>query len=439
MDSTEYIKDIIKAQKNGIAKGIYSVCTANEFVIEAVIERAQKDKSFVLVESTCNQVNQFGGYTGMKPDDFKNHIYNIAKKIGFPVERLILGGDHLGPNPWKNENADSAMEKAGSLIEEYILAGYTKIHIDTSMYLADDPGKGFERMDNNLIVRRGVELALRAENAYQKLKKKNPSAESPLYVIGSEVPVPGGAEEREEEIKVTSPEELKETITLYEKFFYEYNLQDAWERVIGIVVQPGVEFGTDYVIKYNRDKANALSSFLDDYQNLVFEAHSTDYQKRECLRQMVEDGFCILKVGPALTFALREALFALEYIEREILGDNSERLSKLQETLDGVMLEDPADWKKYYNGSRDEIRLDRKYSMSDRIRYYWAKPEVIEAVNRLTNNLESREISLNLLSQFLPEQYQRIREGSVKNEVQALIRDKIGKVISDYDQAVKVQ
>jgi len=103
------------------------------------------------------------------------------------------------------------------------------------------------------------------------------------------------------------------------------------------------------------------------------------------------------------------------------------------------MLEDPADWKKYYNGSRDEIRLDRKYSMSDRIRYYWAKPEVIEAVNRLTNNLESREISLNLLSQFLPEQYQRIREGSVKNEVQALIRDKIGKVISDYDQAVKVQ
>lgn len=437
MNSTEYIKDIIKSQKNGIAKGIYSVCTANEFVIKAVIKKAQKDKSFVLIESTCNQVNQFGGYTGMRPEDFKNFIYNIARKIGFPIERLILGGDHLGPNPWKNEDANSAMQKAGTLIEEYILAGYIKIHIDTSMHLENDPGKGVEQLDNNLIARRGAELALQAENAYQKLKKVNPQAEPPLYVIGSEVPVPGGTEEKEEEIKVTSPKDLKETITLFKNYFNEYNLQDAWERVIGIVVQPGVEFGTDYVLDYNREKASDLSSCLDDYQNIVFEAHSTDYQKRDLLKQMVEDGFCILKVGPALTFALREALFALEYIERELLINNREELSSLQNTLDRVMSEDPTNWVKYYDGGKDEIRLARKYSLSDRIRYYWTKPEVTKAVNMLIDNLESREIPLILISQFMPVQYKRIRKGLLNNEVMALIEDKIVNVISDYDQAVE--
>jgi len=439
MNSNEYITDIIKAQKKGIAKGIYSVCTANEFVIEAVLENAKTEKNFVLIESTCNQVNQFGGYTGMRPCDFKNFIHNIARKAGFPAERLILGGDHLGPNPWKDEDAKRAMQKAGRLIKEYIMAGYTKIHIDTSMYLADDPGKGIERLDDNLIARRGAELALQAEKSYQEFKKKNPQAEPPLYVIGSEVPVPGGAEEKEEELAVTGPADFNQTIDLFKKYFYDNELQEAWKRVIAIVVQPGVEFGTDYVLDYNREKARDLSSCLEDYQNLVFEAHSTDYQQSELLRKMVEDGFCILKVGPALTYALREALFALECMERELLAGNREKLSDLQKTLDRVMVENPADWEKYYDGSKNEIRLARKYSLSDRIRYYWAEPEVIEAANRLIKNLESRQIPLTLISQFMPEQYKKIRKGLLSNEVLNLIKDKIAAVISDYSQAVGVQ
>ena len=47
---------------------------------------------------------------------------------------------------------------------------------------------------------------------------------------------------------------------------------------------------------------------------LVFEAHSTDYQPPESLSRLVIDGFAILKVGPGLTFALREALYALDEI-----------------------------------------------------------------------------------------------------------------------------
>lgn len=44
---------------------------------------------------------------------------------------------------------------------------------------------------------------------------------------------------------------------------------------------------------------------VNDYSHLVFEAHSTDYQTKEAYKQLVHDHFAILKVGPALTFAMR--------------------------------------------------------------------------------------------------------------------------------------
>lgn len=435
MKKNDFIKKVIELQKQGIPKGIYSICTANEFVIEAALEKALRDNSFILIESTCNQVNQYGGYTGMNPGDFKKFIHGIAQRTGFPLERLILGGDHLGPNPWKNEDAETAMKKAGKMIEDYVLAGYTKIHIDTSMYLADDPGDRTKALDSSIIAERGAELALRAEKAYQKLRKKTPEAEPPVYVIGTEVPVPGGTEKGENEIEVTSPSDLAETVRMFKEYFLNSNLQNAWERVVAVVVQPGVEFGADYIVDYNREKARDLSKSLNNNSGLVFEAHSTDYQKPLLLKQMVEDGFSILKVGPVLTFALREALFILEYIERELLIDKEIELSNLQEILDAVMIENPANWQNYYQGSEKEIKLARKYSLSDRARYYWAMSAVKRAVSRLINNLRSTEVPLTIISQFMPEQYKKIRNGLLENEPVSLIKDRIINVINDYVEA----
>ena len=78
-----------------------------------------------------------------------------------------------------------------------------------------------------------------------------------------------------------------------------------------MVVQPGVEFGSDSVFDYSRSSAAKITGALHRYDRLVLEGHSTDYQTRYALREMVEDGVAILKVGPALTFAVREGLFAL--------------------------------------------------------------------------------------------------------------------------------
>ena len=131
-----YLDEIVKAQKQGIAKGIVSICSAHPWVLKAAM---QETEGPLLIEATCNQVNQFGGYTGMKPVDFVCYVRKIAKENNFPFENVILGGDHLGPSVWQSEPAGSAMEKSEHLIRDYVEAGFVKIHIDCSMPLGDDP------------------------------------------------------------------------------------------------------------------------------------------------------------------------------------------------------------------------------------------------------------------------------------------------------------
>ena len=189
-----YLKEIVKNQKQGIHSGCYSACTANKWVIEAVLERAKELDTFAVIEATANQVNQFGGYTGMKPEDYKNMVFNIAKKVGFDKSKIILGGDHLGPLTWQKENPDTAMKYSCELIDGYIMAGYTKIHIDTSMRLLGDSAD--EPLSDIIIAKRSAILYKQAKESFEKYKRINPSALEPVFIIGSEVPIPGGAEEK---------------------------------------------------------------------------------------------------------------------------------------------------------------------------------------------------------------------------------------------------
>ncbi|AJH01811.1 tagatose-bisphosphate aldolase [Clostridium beijerinckii] len=422
--------DIVKKQKNGIKKGIYSACTANEYVIEAVLERALKAKEPALIEATANQVNQFGGYTGMKPKDYVNFILEIAKKVGFPKEKIILGGDHLGPLTWIEENASEAMKKSKELIREYVLAGFTKIHIDTSMKVADD--KKSEVLDTAVIAERGAVLCEVAEEAYKELLQSFPDAIEPVYVVGSEVPIPGGAQE-EESIQVTKVEDFEATVETFKNAFYNLSLHEAWKKVIGVVVQPGVEFGNESVHEYNREAARELTRALSKYDNILFEGHSTDYQTADSLKRMVEDGIAILKVGPALTFALREGLFALSYMENELFKyDADVEISNFIEVLDKAMIKNPSNWRKHYHGAGSKIKYARKYSYSDRSRYYFPTEEVIYAQNILIKNMKSVEIPLTLINQFMPIQYNKIRNGLLRNDPEELIKDLVVNCIDEY-------
>jgi D-tagatose-1,6-bisphosphate aldolase subunit GatZ/KbaZ len=207
----------------------------------------------------------------------------------------------------------------------------------------------------------------------------------------------------------------------------------AWERVIGLVVQPGVEFGDASVFEYNRKKACSLSLCLPASPSLAYEAHSTDYQPPLALRQMVEDHFAILKVGPWLTFAFREAVFALSQIEHEWLGDRrGVSISQVPEALDQAMLSNPVHWSPYYRGNETELHFARRYSFSDRSRYYWPLPAVERELQKLVANLSAAPPPLTLLSQYLPEQYDAVRAGAIRNLPDHLIQDRIRKVLRIY-------
>ncbi|HEU0293685.1 MAG TPA: class II D-tagatose-bisphosphate aldolase, non-catalytic subunit [Anaerolineales bacterium] len=415
-----YLDEIVAAQKRGEARGITSVCSAHPAVIQQTLrvfaEHPRNEAEGIktlrvspLIEATCNQVNQFGGYTGMTPTKFVDYVRGIAEENEFPFENIILGGDHLGPSVWQNEPANVAMQKAEVLVREYVQAGFTKIHLDCSMRLADDSPGALDVEDS---ARRAAQLAKVAERTIHSQQLR--------YVIGTEVPIPGGAIGQEETVRVTKVEEARQTIEVTRAAFLREGLADAWEKVVGLVVQPGVEFGDEMTHTYQPEAARELSKFIES-QPIIYEAHSTDYQTHQALKELVRDHFAILKVGPALTFAYREAIFALAMIENELMPE--EKRSNIVQVLEQTMLKHPEHWRKYYAGDEAMQAHKRKYSLSDRIRYYWARPEVEHSLKRLMQNLDNMALPNSLLSGYV---------GQTNLTASQVIEHKINLVLRDY-------
>jgi D-tagatose-1,6-bisphosphate aldolase subunit GatZ/KbaZ len=417
--------DLIARHKQGHAVGVTSICCAHPIVLEASLRHAQKHgDGHVLFEATCNQVNQDGGYTGMTPATFVTFVKGIAHNVGFDATRIVLGGDHLGPNPWTASGADAAMAKAEVMVAAYVAAGFRKIHLDCSMSCQGDPVP----LPEAEIVKRAVRLAHAAERAHKKM-----GAEPPVYVIGTEVPVPGGATESIEGLSITSPQAALATIDAHRQAFLLAGLDDAWSRVIASVVQPGVEFDHHNVIDYGPQEARALSEAITAVPHMIYEAHSTDYQTRGALRALVKDHFAILKVGPGLTFALREALWALDAIDQELTGEQSQ--ARLRDTVLERMREQPKYWEKYYHAAGKPLTVDLQYSLSDRVRYYWPDPAIEAARVKLFDNLAATPPPISLLSQHLPQALRAVRAGAATRDPLSLSMAHVSAVLDDYHHA----
>lgn len=414
--------DVINRHKRGETVGVYSICSAHPTVIAAGLRQVQVDDTFALIEATSNQVDQTGGYTGMTPAQFREYVFSIADRLKFPRARIVLGGDHLGPNRWQGLSSATAMGHAETLIEAYVAAGFHKIHLDCSMACADD----VTPLSDEAVAARAAQLAEVAE----RTARKQFGTSSLIYIVGTEVPIPGGAHEAIGILTPTHPEAARATIAHHKAAFERRGLADCWPRVVGLVVQPGVEFDRFHVVDYHRERAQSLRQVVEDYPGLVFEAHSTDYQTPKSLAALVEDHFAILKVGPALTFALREALFALAWIEDELV--TPPHRSNIRQVVEQAMLEDPASWERYYPGDPSEQRLARQYSFSDRIRYYWPNNQVQAAQRTLFINLAKQKLPLPLISQFFPDQFRRIRAQTLPAEANELVVDRIRDVLRTY-------
>jgi D-tagatose-1,6-bisphosphate aldolase subunit GatZ/KbaZ len=383
--------------------------------------QAAEDGSFLLLEATSNQVNHAGGYTGMTPTQFRDGVFEIADGLGFSRNRIVLGGDHLGPNPWKNLEAGEALRQAGETVRQYAAAGYAKIHLDASMPCAGEPG----RLSARLIAERAADLCAIAEEAA--------GSERPVYVIGTEVPPPGGAQHELDAVEPTSESAARESIEVHKRAFLSRGLESAWSRVIALVVQPGLEFGDTTVVDYLPERSAHLTRLLDEEPKLVFEAHSTDYQRPEAFVHLVKNGFAILKVGPALTFAMREALAALEDIECQLVPVS--RRSQLFAEVEAAMVARPNDWQGHYHGDPQKQKLLRLYGYSDRIRYYWHVPAVQDAVGKLMENVEVVDIPPAMLSRYLPDEYAAVRAGKLALRPKELVLHRIRGVIRQYSSA----
>jgi len=416
---------LLQTSKGNRRTGIYSVCSAHPWVLRAAAEQAKEDDSLLLIEATSNQVNQDGGYTGMRPADFRRFAERVIDTVGFNRERMILGGDHLGPNPWRTLTPEAAMANAIKMVEEYARSGFSKIHLDASMPCGNEA----TALTDEAVAQRAALLCKAAEESASAA-----AFSKPVYVIGTEVPTPGGATHDLGEVAVTTSDAVEKTLEIHRQEFTKAGLENAWERVLALVVQPGVEFDHDHVVDYSRSKASTLSTWLQTRKEaFVFEAHSTDYQRSTAYSQLVQDGFAILKVGPALTFAMREALFALSAMEQQLVG--TAEASHLPEMIEQTMLAEPAAWEPYYKGTPPQQGRLRVYSYSDRMRYYWAHPKVEAAVARLIQNLNRLSLPETMLSAYLPQQYQLIREGVLRNDAESLVVDKIRDVLRIYSAA----
>ena len=385
------LTDLGRLYRAGTPRGITSVCSAHPIVLRAALRHGRDTGGTVLIEATCNQVNHLGGYTGMTPAHFADLVFSLAQQEGCTRKQIILGGDHLGPNPWSDLPADKAMDQACEMISAYVAAGFGKLHLDASMGCADEPAA----LDDETTAHRAAQLALRAEETAQTA-----GLVPPLYIIGTEVPPPGGADHALDEIAPTNAASARKTLQIHREVFREAGLSQMLNRIIGLVVQPGVEFGNHNVMTYDASKAGALVQVLNNLDDLVFEAHSTDYQGQGPLSELVRDGFAILKVGPELTFVLREAIYAMDLIASDLLPDYGDR--PLYHEMETVMQSAPENWARHYHGSRAQQRQMRHYSLSDRIRYYWSTPQAQAAVIRLLEALRGQIVPKPLMWQHMP-------------------------------------
>ena len=408
------LRSMIEGNRSGKQTGMPSWCTAHPDTLRAILRAHRDNNDPILVEATCNQVNQHGGYTGMTPAGFRTFVERLAKEEGIRTSRIILGGDHLGPNPWKNRPASEAMAEAGEMLRAYVNAGFSKIHLDASMACADDMA-----LTEVVMAERAAELCAVAEKASGNA--------GVCYVIGTEVPVPGGETQPLEVLAVTKPQPALRTFELHREAFARRGLSAAFARVIGMVVQPGVDFGNAQIFAYQKEKAATLTASLGRFPATVFEAHSTDYQTEGALTDLVAGHFAFLKVGPELTFAFREAVTAMAAIEAWLAPVKPSNILKV---ISDVMDADPKQWRSYVQGGRDE-KMMKLFGLSDRVRYYWPSPEIVAALQCLRKNIDTISIAPGLLSQYTG--HMEVAAGVPLSD--RIIQYKVGAVVSKYRRA----
>jgi len=415
----DLLRGVVTRNRAGDAVAIPSVCSAHPEVLRASLMAAAARGVPLVIEATSNQVNQDGGYTGMRPADFIAFVRGIAAEEAVDPALIVFGGDHLGPQVWRKGRAESAMQKAEAMIAAYVQAGFTKIHLDCSEGCAGEP----PQLGDDLAAGRAARLAAVA-------LKAAPDPAALIFVIGTEVPPPGGARADDHgDILPTTPQSAAATLAAHAAAFRAQGLEGALTQVAGLVVQPGVEFSPMAVHHLPMDRDPGLAAVLADWPGLCLEAHSTDYQHPAAYHRLAELGFAFQKVGPALTFAYRQAIYALDALGREAGWLDGPSIAEVMERL---MLAEPGYWQGHYRGDSGDLRVERHFGLADRIRYYWPQPEAQAAVARLRAGFAGRSLPEPMLWQLFPAGVIASAAGMGRPMAEALVLANIEAALAPY-------
>jgi len=431
----ERLLNLRDEHRRGLRRGLPSVCSSHPLVLRAAMDQALADGMPLLVGAPSDQVNHLAGFPVLLPRAYRDLVLALAAEAGLPPSRILLGGYHLGPGPWRHEEAGLAMELAGDLVEAFVAAGFRKLHLDARPSCQGDPSP----LPEELAAKRTAALALRAEQAYAA-HRANPAAgeaevpgyaQPPVYSLDAEGSALGAP------VRVTTPEQVAATLDLFAGAFEQAGAAQGWERMVALGVQPGVAFDAASVHPYQRKAAQALADALALRAPWMGEVHATDYQNPQALRALVEDGFGILNVGPWLTFACREALFALEDLCREMNQVDAQwPLIKLREALDRAMRRNPAGWLAHRRDAAREASYARLFSYNDRSRHYWADAEVAAEMNRLLKATEG-PLPSQLLSLHVPLALDAVLDGDLEPRGQAIVLHAVRRLLANYALAAR--
>ena len=357
-------------------KALPSFCTSNTDVIKSILFFCHIKKLPCLIECTSNQVNQYGGYTNKTPQNFMKEISNIRKEINFDKKKLFLGGDHLGPLPWKKQNKAAAIKKSISLINDFLKQNFCKIHIDTSIKCKND-----KYINSDIIFYRTNQI-LNNESIKKKIRNK-------FLVIGTEVPLSGSGDSKK--IIKTNIKQIKAEVLKFRKILKKLKLKN---NLFGLVIEPGMKYMHSSIKKPNFTNFSK-KKHISKKNNFVYEAHSTDYQSKTILKQLVKNNFKFLKVGPELTYNYSRALFFMENVEIKFFKIKN---SNFKKTIFSTMLKNKKYWDGYYEKKKFKLFLNSKL---DRMRYYFNTKSVANSIEVLKKNINllDKKIILSLMSQ----------------------------------------
>jgi D-tagatose-1,6-bisphosphate aldolase subunit GatZ/KbaZ len=351
-------------------KSLPSFCTANFLVLKTLLIFCKKNKLPALIESTSNQVNQFGGYSNNKPKDFIKKINGLIESLKINKKTIYFGGDHLGPLPWKNYKSSFALKNSIKLIDLYLKANYQKIHIDTSIQCKDDK----LITDKKIFAR--TEYILKNLINKKKLKKI-------FFVFGTEVPFAGGNDKKK--FKIT---ENNKIIADYQNFSKLLNSEKLSSKDFALVIEPGMKFKNNSITK-PKFKSFEINKKFSKKNKFYFEAHSTDYQDLETLNKLVKNNFKILKVGPELTYNLVKSFLFMQKIEKIFLR----KKSNFRKIIIKKMFVNNLYWKDFFKkGSKKQLEKNLLNSFYDRTRYYLSNNDVM-------NSIKILEININKIKQ----------------------------------------